>query len=138
MTTPCRPTPGGALEWLFAPLNEWSRLVSVAQELRSIDDECLDTLLEARASGPDPLSPEEAVKVRSLVQMLKSLDLDPEAIRLKQPEVMQKLETACIGCTERSRCDHALAAGRAATTYPEFCPNTPRLNALLTIRAAAG
>ena len=68
MTTPCStPTSRGALDWLFAPLNEWSRLVSVAQELRSIDDECLDTLLQARASGPDPLSPAEAVKVRSLV-----------------------------------------------------------------------
>jgi hypothetical protein len=48
-----------------------------------MDNECLGPLLEARRSGPDPLSPEEAVKVRSLVQMLKSLDLDPGAIRLK-------------------------------------------------------
>jgi hypothetical protein len=102
-----------------------------------IDNECLDTLLEARTSGPDPLSPEEAGKVRSLVQLLKSLDLDPEAIRLKQPEVMQKLETACIGCTVRSRCDHELAAGTAPITYLEFCPKAPCLNALLSIQAAA-
>jgi hypothetical protein len=138
MTAPCdRPISGGSFGWLFTSLDEWRRLWSVAQELRNIDNECLDTLLEARASGPDPLSPEEAVKVRSLVQMLKSLDLDPEAIRLKQPEVMQKLETACMGCTVRNRCDHELAAGTAALTYPEFCPNTPRLNALLSVQVAA-
>jgi hypothetical protein len=109
----------------------------VAQELRNIDHERMETMLEAHASGPNSLSPEEAVKVRSLVQMLESLDLDPESIGLKQPEVMQKLKTMCIGCTERNRCDHELAASTAAGTYPDFCPNAPHLTALLIIQAAA-
>ena len=138
MTSPCdKPPAAGPFEWLLTSLDEWSRLLLVAQELREVDRECMETMLEARASGPDPLSPEETVKVRSLVHMLRSLDLDPEAIRLKHPEVMQKLETVCSGCTERSRCDHELASGTAAVTYPEFCPNAPRLNALLSIQAAA-
>src|SRR5829696_10506399 len=93
MTSPYdKPPAAGPFEWLLTSLDEWSRLLLVAQELREVDRECMETMLEARASGPDPLSPEETVKVRSLVQMLRSLDLDPEAIRLKHPEVMQKLE----------------------------------------------
>src|SRR5829696_10308194 len=109
MTSPCdKPPAAGPFEWLLTSLDEWSRLLLVAQELREVDRECMETMLEARASGPDPLSPEKVVKVRSLVQLLKSLDLDPEAIRLNQPEVIQKLETACVGCTERSRTEHEL------------------------------
>ena len=138
MSTPCdTPKAWGPLDWLLTPLDDWCRFLMVAQELRDVDNECLDTLLEARGSGPAPLSPEEAAKVRSVIQMLQSLDLNPEAIRLTQPEVMQKLKRACLGCTERSRCDHELAAGTAAVAYREFCPNAPRLNALLSIRAAA-
>jgi hypothetical protein len=138
MTTPCnQPTVNGPLDWLFASMGEWGRLLAVARELRGIDSEWLDTMLEARTRGPDPLSPEGAVKVRSLLQMLTSLDLDPDAIRLTQPETMQVLEAACVGCTQRSRCDHELTGGTAAVTYPEFCPNAPRLKALLSVQAAA-
>ena len=69
--------------------------------------------------------------------MLRSLDLDPDAIRLAQPETMRRLESACLGCTERSRCDRELAAGTAAVAYPEFCPNASRLTALVAVGAAA-
>ena len=76
--------------------------------------------------------------MRSHVQMLRSLDLDPDAIRLAQPETMRKLETACVGCMERSRCDRELADGTAALAYPEFCPNASRLTALVAVGAADG
>lgn len=138
MITPIIPsTADNPLDWLTASLNEWSRFLSIAQELRDIDRECMETMLEARMAGPDPLPPEEATKVRSLIEMLKSLELDPDVIRLKQPETMRKLEAACIVCTKRDRCDHELAAGTAADAYREFCPNAPRLNALQSVLGAA-
>ena len=122
-----KPVPGNLFDGLFIPLDDWGRFLQVAQELRSIDSEFMDTMLEAYASGPAPLSPEQVSKVRSLVQLLKDLDLDPEAIRLKMPDTMHALETTCVGCTQRTRCDGERAAGTVATTYAEFCPNTQRL-----------
>jgi hypothetical protein len=122
-----KPPPATLFDGLFAPLNHWGHLLEVAQELRSIDGEFMDTMLEAYASGPRALSPNEINKVRSLVQLLKQLNLDPEAIRRELPETMHELETACVDCTQRTRCGHELAAGTAAVTYERFCPNAQRL-----------
>ncbi|AWN44326.1 heavy-metal resistance [Methylobacterium durans] len=122
-----KPVPGTLFDGLFIPLGDWGHLLDVAQELRSIDSEFMDTMLEAYASGPRALSPYEITKVRSLVQLLKQLDLDPAAICRELPETMHELETTCVGCTQRTRCDHELAAGTAAVTYQRFCPNAQRL-----------
>ncbi|WP_336491306.1 heavy-metal resistance [Methylobacterium nigriterrae] len=122
-----KPVPGTLFDELFIPLGDWVHLLKVAQELRRIDSEFMDTMLEAHASGPRALSPYEITKVRSLVQLLKQLDLDPAAICRELPETMDELEMACIGCTQRTRCDHELAAGTAAVTYQQFCPNAQRL-----------
>ncbi len=124
-------------DWMFASVTDWGRLLIAAQELRHADEECLDTFLEARAEQDRPLSPENTAKVRSLMQMLKSIDLDPDTIRRLQPDTMQALESTCVGCTERARCDHELARGTAAENRAEFCPNTPRLNALLGVLSAS-
>jgi hypothetical protein len=116
-------------DWLFTSANEWGRMLIAAQELRGSDEDLFDALSHARVSD-DPLTPEEARKVHSLVQLLRSLDLDPEAIRKAQPNTMGKLETTCLGCAERARCDHDLANGSVAATHPEFCPNAERLAVL--------
>jgi hypothetical protein len=130
--------PEGPFDWMFSSAIDWGWLFMVAQELRHADDECLDALIEAQTRGSAPLSPDDAVRARSLARMLKSLDLDADAIHRLQPDLMPALERACIGCTERSRCDRELAQGTTAENRAEFCPNTSRLNALLGITAAAG
>jgi len=125
----------GPFDWLFTSATDWGRLLIAAQEMRHADGECLDALLDARAEGHDPLSPDDVVKVRSLVRMMKGLDLDPDSVRRTEPELMPVLETACVGCTERARCDRELDLGTATANRAEFCPNTPRLNALLAVMA---
>ena len=131
MTAPCeKPTGTGPLDWFFASLGEYGRLLAAATELRAVDCECMQTMLESRMPGSDPTSPEQVAKVSNLVRMLASLDLDAETIRIRQPEIGQALETACLGCTKRSRCDQELASGTAARTFAEFCPNAARLRTL--------
>lgn len=126
----------GPFDWMFTSMTEWGRLLMAAQELRGIDNEHLETLLNECAGTTDPTGVENADKVRNLVMLLRSLDIDPNAIRASAPETMQTLEAACSGCTERSRCDSELAQGTAALTFPEFCPNVQRLNTLASIQSA--
>ena len=118
---------------IFTSLGEWDRLISAAKELRSIDQERMETMLEAYASGPTPLSPEAAVKVRSLAKLMMALNLDPEAIRNSKPQVMRELEVACVGCSKRDRCTRELWSGSAASTYAGFCPNASRLDQLTRV-----
>ena len=113
---------------IAASMNEWCCLVKAARELKDVDEELMETMLEANATGPGSLGSEAAVKLRSLVNLMRSLNLDPEAIRRRAPETMHELETACLRCTERSRCARELWAGTAA--YPEFCPNAAGIDRL--------
>ncbi|MGH1571715.1 DUF6455 family protein [Methylobacterium sp. P31] len=115
---------------IAASMNAWCCLLTAARELRDMDEEMMDTLLETHASAPAPMSPDAVAKVRSLAALMRSLRLDPDAIRQREPEAMRTLETVCLNCTERSRCTRELWAGTAACTYSEFCPNASRLGAL--------
>jgi len=125
-----------------ASMGEWCCLLKAAREVRDIDAEMMETMLEADAPAsaalspevalfPEvALSPEAAAKVRSIAGLMRSLDLDPEAIRRREPGAMRALEAACLSCAERRRCTRELWAGTAADTYPEFCPNAARLERL--------
>lgn len=115
---------------IAASMGEWCCLLKAARELRDIDAEMMATMMEADAPASAPLSSEAAAKVRSVARLMRSLGLDPEAIRRRQPEAMRALEAACLGCTERSRCTRELWSGTAADTYPEFCPNAASLDRL--------
>lgn len=115
---------------IAASMKEWCCLLKAAQELRTIDEEMMDTMLEASASRRVPLTAEAAGKVREIALLMRSLNLDPEAIRLRDPAIMREIEAACLRCTERSRCARELWKDTAASTYPEFCPNAPHLDRL--------
>ena len=137
MTEPHGATgPDGVVEWLFHPAGAFDRLFQVAQELRHADDECLEAFVGAPTTGPDSLPLEERKNVRRLVEMMRGLDLHPEAIRGLYPTITQRLERACSSCTEEGRCDRELANGTAPATYAQFCPNASRLNALVSVGAA--
>ena len=115
---------------VVASMKEWCCLLKAAQELRSSDEEMMETMLEANASRHVPLTAEAVGKVREIAALMRSLQLDPEAIQLRDPAVMREFETTCLHCTERSRCARELWKGTAARTYPEFCPNAMRLDRL--------
>ncbi|SEI05524.1 hypothetical protein SAMN02799636_05198 [Methylobacterium sp. 275MFSha3.1] len=113
-----------------ASMNEWCCLLKAARELRDIDQEMMEAMTEADASSSIGLSPEAAAKVRNIANLMRSLNIDPEAVRLHQPGAMRELEAACLKCTERSRCARELWAGTASDAYPEYCPNAVRLDRL--------
>lgn len=113
-----------------ASMTEWCCLLKAAQELRDIDAEMMETMMEADVVAPAILSPEAAAKVRSVARLMRSLNLNPDAVQRREPEAMRALEAACLSCSERSRCTRELWAGTAADTYPEFCPNAARLDRL--------
>ncbi|MBY0296240.1 MAG: heavy-metal resistance [Methylobacterium sp.] len=115
---------------IVASMREWCCLLKASQELRTIDEEMMETMLEASASRRVPLTGEAVGKVHEIAALMRSLHLDPEAIRLRDPAVMRDLEAACQHCTERSRCARDRWNGTAAVTYPEFCPNAVRLDRL--------
>lgn len=113
---------------VVAGMDGWCCLLKAARELRDIDAEMMKTKMEAEAPGPGSLNPEVADIVSSVEALMRSLGLDPVAIRRNEPGAMRELEAACLGCRERSRCTRELRAGTAARTYPEFCPNAARLD----------
>ncbi|GJE04462.1 DUF6455 family protein [Methylobacterium isbiliense] len=115
---------------IVASMGEWCCLLKAARELKDVDGEMMETMLDASATGPVPEGPEAVAKVHSIVNLMRSLSLDAEAVRQRDPETMQTLEAACLRCTQRGRCARELWAGTAADAYPEFCPNAARLDRL--------
>ncbi|GJD76364.1 heavy-metal resistance [Methylobacterium goesingense] len=115
---------------IVASMEAWCCLLEAAREIRNVDQEMMMTMLKPKTPGPAPVSAEAAAKLRSIVELMRSLNLDPDAIRQRQPAAMRALEAACLDCRDRSRCARALRAGTAAATYREFCPNGARLDQL--------
>lgn len=113
---------------IVASIEEWCCLQKAAQEVRKIDEEMLETMLEAEAPRPATNGLQANAKLRSITDLMRSLRLDPEAIRRKKPAALRALEEACLDCTERSRCAYELRAGTATGTYREFCSNALRLD----------
>ncbi|BAQ49253.1 MULTISPECIES: DUF6455 family protein [Methylobacterium] len=130
MSTPaCKSDPFDAFG-IAATMEGWRCMLKVARELRDVDAEMMDTLLDAHASGGMAQDRDAADKVRSLATLMCGLHLEPEALRRSRPEIVRELEAACLGCAERARCTRELRGGTAADTYPEFCPNAARLDGL--------
>ncbi|MBE7196462.1 MAG: heavy-metal resistance [Parafilimonas terrae] len=111
-------------------LHDWCCLLKAAREIRDIDAEMMETMIEARAGHPAPSATGKAPRRRSLRLLLRSLGLDPAALRRRAPEAMRELEAACMRCPEHERCSRELQAGTARLTYPAFCPNAPRIDRL--------
>jgi hypothetical protein len=82
----------------------------------------LDDLRAIAKKGPDA--------ARELVDMLEALGIDPAVLERAHPAVMRDLQHHCCLCDNKSDCHDALAAGRAATGYKDFCVNAETLAAL--------
>jgi Family of unknown function (DUF6455) len=65
-----------------------------------------------------------------LEKMLIALGVDPRSLAKTDPAVMRDLQRLCIVCSQKGRCEHALADGTAAEHFHEFCPNAFTLDAL--------
>jgi hypothetical protein len=62
-----------------------------------------------------------------LKEMIVALKADPAALHEMDQRTTRELQKLCIGCGEKRRCEHELAAGTAATNMHEFCPNAAAL-----------
>jgi hypothetical protein len=119
---------------LAASTKAWCCLLRAAQELRDIDREMMETMMESEVVTPAALPPDivskAREKAREAARLMRSLDLDPDAVRHREPQTMRELEAACQGCRERDRCQRELRDGMAAATHSDFCPNAARLDRL--------
>lgn len=104
-------------------LTSWGPVRGAAQELRDIDSDCIQTMLEGDSSGA-------LERYRKLTRLMRILHVDPEAIRLNEAALMRELEANCSRCPHRDRCLRELAAGTIAETYPDFCLNAGCLDRL--------
>lgn len=114
---------------IAASMGEWCCVLKAARELKDVDEEMMTTMLEAEATGPASAA-DRAAKIGSIVSLMRSLRLDADAVRRRDPATMRTLEEACLRCTQRGRCTRELWTGTAAETYPGFCPNAARLDRL--------
>jgi pyrroloquinoline quinone (PQQ) biosynthesis protein C len=67
---------------------------------------------------------------RLLSRMLVALGVDPKVLAESDPATMRDLQRLCVNCDYKRSCEHALAQGKAAESYREFCPNAFTLDAL--------
>ena len=69
-----------------------------------------------------------------LQKMLLALGADPKILAAQDPIVMRDLQRLCIMCDHKKQCRHELAAGTAAQSYHDFCPNAFTLDALFNAK----
>jgi hypothetical protein len=72
-----------------------------------------------------------------LLCRMKSLDLDPDALRRSDPVLFRQFATRCLQCESKARCARDFA-GSSSDQMPldwrEYCPNCAMLN-MLSMRA---
>ncbi len=91
---------------------------AIARDL-GIDTRRLRALSNAGPSSADLLN-----------RMLGALGIDPKSLKTMDVCTARDLQSVCSVCESKSRCRRALAAGTAATTYRQFCPNAATLDTL--------
>jgi hypothetical protein len=116
-----------AAQWL----RERGEAMAACRELESCGEaerlahDCgipLDDLRAIAKKGPNA--------ARELVDMLKALNIDPDALDRLHPAVMRDLQHHCCLCDNKAECHDELASGHAAENYGEFCVNADTLAAL--------
>ena len=115
----------------------WVRSLRHAAGLRAELAHC-DAEEVARTARDLGLSSRELVRLAEkgphaadqLLKLMSALGVDPKALSFDDPATMRDLQRLCITCAHKGRCEHELAAGTAAGSYHEFCPNAFTLDAL--------
>jgi transcriptional regulator with XRE-family HTH domain len=65
-----------------------------------------------------------------LPKLLRALGVDPQKLASDDPSTMRDLQRICIHCGHKGECRHDLAAGTAAGSYRDYCPNAMSIKAL--------
>jgi hypothetical protein len=124
--------PRGLFGWVLDRASDWVHLLELAHKLKDLDGNAARRMLEDEGviSPREILSPDAEIRARILPHFLHQLDLDPIVIRRTHPDLMRELESTCVLCTVRSRCEQDLERGCTRATYRDFCPNADRIDAV--------
>jgi hypothetical protein len=118
---------------LVRAVQDWREVAVLSGKLSRLDGERARTLLERE--GWIALAQANA-GVQILWRLMRTLGLNVGRLRETSPKTLTRLETTCAACSNRSRCEQALADGSAASTYREFCPNGAAIEAMIDPGAA--
>lgn len=73
-----------------------------------------------------------------LPRRMAALDLDPEELARRMPEISRDLQRVCSSCESYGRCLRDLDSDPEAAVWEYYCPNAPTLQELQIMKAAAG
>lgn len=131
MSTASRPYP--IVQDLIESFANWLKHRRELNELRQLDRSDFDRIANDLRIAPDDL--EDLVRhghhaADELPKMLKQLGISEERLGRAQPLLLRDMERVCALCNHKARCDHDLASGTAAETYPGYCGNASTLESL--------
>jgi uncharacterized protein YjiS (DUF1127 family) len=81
-----------------------------------------EELMSAAAKGPHAAD--------ELPKLLRALGVDPRKLASDDASTLRDLQRICIHCGHKGECRHDLAAGTAARSYRDYCPNAMSIEAL--------
>lgn len=73
-----------------------------------------------------------------LPRRMSALDLNPEELARKMPEISRDLQRVCSSCESYGRCLRDLDRDPAGAVWAEYCPNAHALQELQIMKVAAG
>ncbi len=103
------------------------------RELRDVDAEMMDTLLDTYASGGMTLDGDAAAKVRSLATLMRELHLEPEALRRQHPRSCRSLRRLALAVPSGPAARASSGADGSRYLYgvlPERRPPQPAVRGL--------
>lgn len=69
-----------------------------------------------------------------LRRLLVALGVDPKKLEDVDPREAREMLWLCLNCANKNKCKHELAAGTAAQTFRNFCPNALALDQLFDLK----
>ena len=73
-----------------------------------------------------------------LPRRMSAIDLDPEALARRMPEISRDLQRVCSNCESYGRCLRDLDRDPEGAVWAGYCPNAPTLQELQIMKVAAG
>ena len=73
-----------------------------------------------------------------LPRRMAALDLDPEQVARRMPEINRDLQRVCSSCESYGRCLRDLDRDPEGAKWEGYCPNAPSLRDLQTTRVTTG
>jgi uncharacterized protein YjiS (DUF1127 family) len=131
MNTESRPYP--VVQNLIDSLAAWLKHRRELSEMRALDRTNLDRIANDLRISSDDL--EELVRhgehsSDELPEMLAQLGIDELRLAKAYPLLLRDMERVCGLCRDKAHCHSELAAGTAAGSYQEYCPNATTIEAL--------